>query len=253
MGEEASVSSGEQSRERDQGEKPSIPRVTRARCSQPSAASCTSRKINRKDIQERTMEIPKFPPSISHREQQTNHTKEETLQKAEAVCISMSVLTQRKRFRHALYCQARRTWSSSQGYCWSPSPSPQDTSQLAGRSEHATPLFTIRTGPRPLFDTGRLHKRSPWRITGTVWLPPAGKGPPSGACLCTLPQQLDPPPLCCHAVGAAFYLELLKRHEYGCLFFLKIANLTETAGHRDLHLSFHVSVTPKWIESKFNS
>lgn len=156
-----------------------IPRVTRARCSQPSAASCTSRKINRKDIQERTMDIPKFPPSISHREKQTNHTKEETLQKAEAVCIFMSLLTQRKRFRHALYCQARRTWSSSQGYCWSPSPSPQDTSQLAGRSEHATPLFTIRLVPGLTLTQGVYTNAVPGGSPGLFDCHLLGRGPPA--------------------------------------------------------------------------
>lgn len=34
---------------------------------------------------------------------------------------------------------------------------------------------------------------------------------------------------------------------------LKIANLTESVGHRDLRLPFNMSATHKCIESKFNS
>lgn len=89
-------------------------------------------------------------------------------------------------------------------------------------------------------------------ITVTVWLPPAGKGLPSGACLCTLPVAAL---ITRRSVGTwrGFILSAVKMAWMQLSPSLKIANLTESVGHRDLHLSFNVSVTHKWIESKFNS
>lgn len=89
-------------------------------------------------------------------------------------------------------------------------------------------------------------------ITVTVWLPPAGKGLPGGACLCTLPVAA---PITHRSVGTwrGFIFSAIKMAWMQLSPSLKIANLTESVGHRDLHLSFNVSVTHRWIESKSDS
>lgn len=87
------------------------------------------------------------------------------------------------------------------------------------------------------------------RITVTVWLPPAGKGLPGGACLCNNASgSSDHPPF---GTWSSFVFSAAKMAWMQLSPSLKIANLTESVGHRDLHLPFNVSVTHKWVQSKF--
>lgn len=108
-------------------------------------------------------------------------------------------------------------------------------------------------GPRPQFDTGSLHKHRRWQDPGDCLTATCWEGAPSGACLCTLPVAAQLTHRSFALTWSSFIFSAAKIAWMPLSPSLKIANLTESAGHRDLHLSLNVSVTHKWIESKFNS
>lgn len=114
-----------------------------------------------------------------------------------AICSFIWLLAQRKMFRYAfetwlgLCCQATWTWIQ----CGTQVHEYSITFHIsylryrtAGRNvSEYNAIYSQKLVLGLNLTQGVYTNTVAGRITVTVWLPPAGKGLPSGACLCTLP------------------------------------------------------------------